>query len=290
MDFTKKLNIKDYDLHANNPKKHQEEIIKISPQNKSVSNGINLIYVEALHNVFNKFFFDQNVKKSDFLLLRDYEIKILKNLFKQKRIISNTNKNLSLDRLNQLRSTVPIRKSEDQLKFVIKRCIRHLQDQFLLSIRNRKRRDYQNKDLPIKEYKSNVDFHFYKYYFGKIAHKKKLPIETFFHFKSSKKNTDPTSPGFRLRQSIAFWKLNPEFIARIIDFMDSGFLGSFREFNQKKIELLLTKWDGILDEDGFSKGTKRIIGSLKTRGFKLPWTLGDVGAALDLTRRILVED
>lgn len=247
------------------------------------------IFIEGLNHIFNKFFFEKKLLKHNFFI-REYEKKIFKNLLKQKRLITNLNKKLDFETLNHLQSKIATRKTEDQLKFVLKKCIRQLQDEFLQNIRNEKIKDHLKGGVSMKEYKNNIDFHFYSFYFGEISKEKNLPIETFFHFRSIKNKSDSKTINFRIRQSISFWKLNPVFISKIINFIDSGFIKNFEIFNQNKIRLLLIKWDDILDEFGVEKGTRTIIRSLKSRGFKLPWTLGDVREALLVTSKILQEN
>ena len=190
----------------------------------------------------------------------------------------------NLKTLNKIGKSRLFKKKEDQLKFVIKKCIKHMQEQFRLRLEA----SDENFEIKYPNFKKNKDNYFYQFYFKEIAEKEEMPLENFFHFRTGSYRYTQDIPNSVTKKSINLWKKNPDFINQIIDFINTSFRDSFESFNIKKIRLLLSNWENTLEKMGEIDGMNKILKSLKSRGCKLPWTLSEVNCAIENTLSLLI--
>ena len=266
----------------------------ISVLNEGSSNVLNdasrtkleFIHFKKLLPLLNKLFFQKTFEETD-IQIPDFEMEIFKSILVKKKLISSKETLIDVKVLNKLHSRTVNKKTEDKVKFIIKKCIKYLQAMFLENIKRNKSKEKKFKHIPMEKIRKNRDHYFYTYYFEKVAKRNKIPLKNFFLFKSFSKSNPDNPPSAISENSISLWKLQPKFISYITEFIDNSFIKEFVPFNEKKIEAMLLKWDKILDQEGLEKGLQIIVSKFKSRGLKLPWTLGEVEQAIHCTLEYL---
>ena len=205
-----------------------------------------------------------------------FEKSIIKAILKKKKFLWDNSTDLDISILNKITSIGCFKRKEDQLKFVIKKCIKNMQNRFKAKL------DLSDVEFLLKypNYKALKDKYFYEFYFGHIAKERGISIENFFHFRTGVYRYSREIPNSVTKKSIGFWKLNPEFINEIKSYIDCAFLADFKAFNKKKIKLILGKWERIILHFGWEEGVKVIIKLINSRGCKLPWTLNEAVIAI----------
>lgn len=276
------------DLTDNNYlQKHKNYFEKIRERhgefNQAQNNSQQFLYLKKLNTVLRKVFLCQQINEEDVDLSRDERI-ILKTLLSKKKFPLGKKFEITMKSLNKLRTVRLVKKNEDMLKFIIKKCIRHMQTKFLYKM---KRSFLQGnkifEDISITEIKKNKDKFFYKYYFEKISKEHQIPIEKFYHFRSWKNRFLKNIPKSVTKNSLYLWKKNPEFIQKMIHFIRHSLKESFFKFNESKIIKMVSNWEKTIETFGREKGMKNILSKFKQKGSKLPWTLSEVESAIGYT-------
>lgn len=257
------------------------------PENTSIEFAQSFIFFTKAEILLIKLFMNEEILPQD-LELKEFEVTIIKRILLKKKFQWANHMKFDVDTLNRVRNCFLKKKNEDELKFILKKCIKHLQNRFFKEIKisnlNKNLKDNKTPQVEIKKDKDNV---FYEYFFSNIAKKESIPIERFFHFRSWKKRFSNEIPKSITRESLALWKKNPVFIKTLIDYIQFDFLDAFRLFNIKKIRTMVSKWDKLIDEFGQTKGLQEILRSFEVRGSKLPWTLTEVTFGIKNTLKSL---
>lgn len=271
---------KNYNQYFSKEEREQKSI-------QSLRHNLNqFIYFQRLYPLLMKIFMQKSLTKKD-LELEQYEMTILKLLLYKKKFIKQTHSEITLKLLETIKLKTVKKKSEDQVKFVVKKCINYLQKQFLFDVKNKMIWHDKFKNIPIKKIKENLQTYFFEYHFGDISKRKNIPLEEFFYYRSSaQKNPQNVSSNIS-NKVITKWKLNPDFIQKLFDCIKSIFFDEFKKFNSEKINMMVFKWDELIDEHGLEKGLKILKKKLNSRGLKLPWTLKEVKDAMDITSSFL---
>lgn len=235
-----------------------------------------------LEQVITKVFLMEKVQPDD-LMLRDHELLILKLLLIKKGFPIRRGSEISARKLNNLMQFPLKKKKEYNLKFVMLKCINHLKMNFF------------EKELQLKlEQKSygvkllqNKDICFYDFYFGEVAKRRKIPIESFFVFKNWTHRYHKNIPKSITTRSLSLWKQNPDFIAKIREYLHSGFVADFGVFNKTKISKMVRSWGRLVSKFGLENAVTSIAKSFQSRSCKLPWTLSEVKNAIQATEEVL---
>lgn len=252
----------------------------VSEPTLDVSDYVNLIKLE---NLLLKIFLNEPIILPD-LEISKIEEQIVRRILIRKKMISVDEAPFSCQSLNIIRETCLDKKKEDELKFVLKKCIKHLQDRF---VRNLKNSGQSIASGPGINYKNQLDLEFYTAYFGHISRKENIPIECFFHFRSWKRRYSMHIPKSITKSSLVNWKENPVFIAEIEEYIGSEFDKWTRQFNVNKIRKLVSKWGKIFERNGRVIGIEMILHSFEKKGCKLPWTAFEIDSAVKTTMKHL---
>lgn len=238
--------------------------------------------LQKLKNLLTKLFLSEPISSKD-TLLDPMELSLIKAVFKKKKMKWNNTMNFDAKTLIQIGNSSTPKKKEDQLKFVIKRCIRQMQADFKLWLERTDPHFSQN----YPQFKKNRDFHFYDFHFGRIAKRENIRLENFFHFRTRAYRYSRVIPNSVTKKSLLFWKQNPGFIEKMVTVIRNSFRTEFIDFNIRKINALVLNWENKLDDLGDSEGLAKILTSMKKRGCKLPWTMAEVNCAIKNTFEVL---
>jgi len=228
-----------------------------------------------LCEILKKFFLNNSIQQGD-LDLKSHEMGILKNLLLKKGYQFKEDLTLTGDILNDLRSYKIKKLKEYNIKFILIKAVKHLQNKFVtMSMKSG-----TNNFLKQAKILRNKDFYFYQYYFLEVSKKKKVPIESFYAFKNFTHRYNSNIPKTITRKSLELWKCSPKFIKGINEYLNGEFLEDFKVFNTKKINRLTNEWSKKVGKEGLNKGVESINRYLTSKGCKLPWTMNEVKNAI----------
>lgn len=261
-----------------NPREEHFGAVSLEVSDQAFKNKF--LHLPNIDRVLVKLFSNRFISKNE-ASLKDHEKRIIsKILFKKKFPISQWDQ-LDWQNLNKLRKTKIKKKNEDELKFVLKKCIRHLQTRFLENVKQGNALEHPSLvGVSLRDIKTNKDKYFYRFYFREIAEREDIPIQRFYHFRSWKNRFCKDIPKSITKQSLELWKKNPVFIGEIKEYIHDSLKNHFFKFNAKKIHTMVTKWEKIINEKGHRMGVSEILNSFDVKGSKFPWTLSEVDLAI----------
>ena len=275
------LNLPDQDSirHKERPKNNdpQRASLPLEPAKKSMPKNFRppneSLYFESLKKCLLKLFLGRPLEKIQ-MPLEPHEDQLLRCILLKKKLPIEKSRVIDTEYLAELATHENKKKREYELKFVLVKCIKFMRQRL---------QSTQNRFAVIKEsdhFMHYKDYQFYRHFFGDIARREGLPIEKFFYFKNWTHRFNKNIPKTITLESLSLWKKSPRFISAIKDHLDREFMPEFHVFNQKKIEVLVGKWNRIVEEKGLSRGVAMILISLTGRGAKLPWTMAEVKRAV----------
>jgi hypothetical protein len=174
----------------------------------------------------------------------------------------------------ELSESASLKRPEENYKFVFKRCLKHMKE------------DFQNlKGDKLK--KKDFEKSFYEYYFKSVSEKEKAPLESFYHPKNSKsksKNCPKTINSSYIENIAKSQKFVTDFLKYLNKYLEKEYL----EVIDGKINGLIQKWDHEYEE---SKQNEKTIEDIcnyieKNKKCKLPWTLKEVQEAILSVRKL----
>jgi hypothetical protein len=228
--------------------------------------------------------FSQTPTKESFSILKPYERILLKTLMQKKNFPVFMDDELNEELFNRFISTPLTKKKEYCTKFVIMRSLNHLKTVFF----QKKIKLNPFLSSGTSKFIQSAESMFYEHYFGEIAKRKNIPIESFFGFKNWTHRHNSNIPKSITSRVLFLWGLNPNFISEMRAYMKNEFLDEFMVFNENKIIKLLLNWDKTVTRFGVEAGIKAILKSFQSKGCKLPWTLSEAKSAIRITDRILI--
>lgn len=199
-------------------------------------------------------------------------------------------KNLKLDdftvkTLTTLRDNESVRRTEERLKFVFKKCLRYMQKKF------RSKLEVKGPDSKkIAEALSDntkFDYLFYSHYYGKISNRRGIPIEKFFHFRNWKNRVSEHIPKSITKEYVACLKMNPSFMQRFIVYMNTRLVRDVKMSNTSKILRLVNHWEAQYEKNQSEEVLKQILNRFAKKGLKLPWGLNEIRCAIKDTQNYI---
>jgi hypothetical protein len=179
-------------------------------------------------------------------------------------MLTSIDKFFIVQNLQDLKEAQSVKRPEENYKFIFKRCIKHLKEEF-------------RTDEMTKLKKREFDSQFYQFYFQKIADHEKIPLESFFHPKNSKSKAAncPRSINISYIQNLSKSK---EFTDKFLDYLNKQLESRYSEIIDSKILSLTQKWEL---EWGQTTEREKLIEEIcnyveKNTKCKLPWTMNEV--------------
>lgn len=161
-----------------------------------------------------------------------------------------------------------IKQNEDGVKFIYKKAIRQLKNNFKSSILTKS----QQKTLSKREIKSRFYMHFFE------AHLEDLGIDL-----EKINKIDLPKLFFEKAITLKFLRklvVNQDFIKRLTLYFKQNFLIHFKNLNKIKIKKLIIKWESLFEKMIKKKALETIISQIYARGNKIPWTICEVQNSL----------
>jgi ribosomal protein L31E len=265
----------------------QTELKMKEIKDKEVLPKCKFLILKNLSQIIIKLFLNEQVNEEDLELLPEEKDLLMAILKKKKFPITNTDK-LTVPLLNSLSKQRLTKKNEDMLKFVVKKCVKHMQQEFLRKVKlEHLEGKHLMKGVTLEDIKQNKDKYFYQYFFGEVSEREGIPIQHFYHFRSWKNRFLKNIPKSVTRQSLNLWKKNPIFIDQMKTFIKESLIKSFYAFNANKIQIMIRRWERIMEQNGRVPGIKKVLSKFTCKGSKLPWTLSEAESAAKYTLRLL---
>lgn len=221
-----------------------------------------------LHNFLFNLFMNVKFSTQNFQL-NDLERQIIKNIVLKKKFEGYKQVEFSKKFFNRAANTDLKKKKEDGLKFIFKKAIKKIKNDFKIN-------QLQGIRLNAKE----LDRHFYAFHFQKIADQEGLPLQCFYHFRNWQNRESENIPKSITKDYVRKLKKNPQFVLELKNYLENELIKSFTMFNSKKIRTMIIKWEKMIEDHGREQGIKTIIKNIHSIGNKIPWTLSEVYHAL----------
>ena len=230
---------------------------------------------QGLSDVLKKHYNSESIEEED-LFMKEPELKIFKAILTRKYNIKcfgpNANNNL-ISILKKVDNYKSSKRLEENYKFVLSRCIKHLKKQ-LPKCKHRKIR------------KREFDTYFYQYYFGDICQSTNSTISDF--------QIPRTSTDIVLKTKT----ISDEYIARLaqsktfteacVKYMESQLRIDYRTEMNFKIDKLIESWENTYKEAvNKDQAIDMIVNNIvHSQRFKLPWVGNEVCVAVESVRSI----
>lgn len=181
----------------------------------------------------------------------------------------------------------PVKRAEEQLKFVLSRGEQFLFNKFLQEKKGYLPNEIET-ELKLDRYKLEEEF--YQFYFGEISNEHKISIYKFYFPRNKNKFSSKSHKSIN-KNYINNLKLNQNYIDIIKTFIKDTLMNQEKDTIRNKIKNKIEKWNNfILKKLDFSKDEDLLIefdkyinnNIIKNNKFKLPWSISQVKTAISI--------
>jgi hypothetical protein len=239
-------------------------------------------YFDKSYNLMLKLLGDEPLEERDTDISYMEKQLVREFLFKKKMFKRFDIKNFNHTKLQKLRLKEKSRRTEEHLKFIFKKCINHLQNEFRTKMKNKLELDNDLKKL-MKD-SEQFDYYFYNHYFGQIASQINEPIEKFFHFRNWKNRTNTNIPKSITKSYIQRIKMNTDFISRFLAYLNNELLNEIILGNEIKISKIVNEWEQGLRKHGLTEGPEIVLNEFQAKKMNLPWGISEIKKAIKNTK------
>jgi hypothetical protein len=258
-----------------------ENSLSYVPISKGIYSPAKTMILANLSFVLKKMFLNEPLPKDE-ITLSDCEMSILAAILKKKKVNYYFENNLTITRvcISKIMQKFSNKKREHYLKYILPKCLRHLKAQLNW---NSMINEYNYLKLTKLEY----EYKFYSFYFGDISEKNNIPLEKFFMFRNWTHRFNSNLPKTVTSEFILLWKKNPTFIRKIKSYLTSSFMEGVKEINSKKLKIMLSKWEMLIESNGLGKGLDLILKTIGKKGSKVPWMTTEIKKGIEMTLDVL---
>jgi hypothetical protein len=160
---------------------------------------------------------------------------------------------------------------------------------FMLTLKYMKDKLKQNTDKSFR--KKDSEKYFYNFYFKEVSEEEKIPIEHFYHPKSSKiqrqiksKNTPKTINLYYI-QNISKSK---NFIRDFFEYLKNNLIADYEKLIDYKLETLFNRWSlSIFESENKNEAVNDICKYMEQNNkCKLPWDINEIKIAIKCTEKL----
>jgi hypothetical protein len=180
------------------------------------------------------------------------------------------------NKLTEIASDESLKRQEENYKFIFKRCLKKMKDEF----RNQTNSKFKKKDF---------EREFYRHYFNEQVEKYNLPLDSFFHPKNSKRNSEFAQKTIN-NNYVDNISRSEKFVQQFQKCLNEILEKEYRNEIDSKIHALIQKWEIDLLNTTANDKTK-VVGQIctyitKNKKCKLPWTINEVKEAIHSVRKL----
>ena len=244
-------------------------------------------------NVLSKIFLAQPVDDFDLQFLSENEKKLLTFIIKKKKFNGWETCDFSAAWVNGLNRDATPKKSEENMKYVIKKALKFLQGYFKAHVYGGLKKHMREK-FTQPEGLTALEYGFYGYYFGCLSRKINQSIEKFF----APRNPKPTCSGKAKlisktvsRLYLSYLKMSPSFLKDLAFYLDSCLMQLAALRIEGNIVYLCNDWDQVLRARGWDSLLAKVKYNFEqNRKMKLFWSLQEVRRAAKEVRAFMLAD
>ena len=243
-----------------------------------------IIHLSKVYSLLKKILGFEKIVPED-LKLKEQEKKLIIDFLIKKKMCSGLDTSqLTCDILMWLRDNIKTKRTEEGLKFVFVKAITFMKKEF-----QKKQKELNEESGELKKSKSSKgeDYKFYNYFFGKIARRKGIPIENFFHFRTWKSKSNLNIPKSITKKYISLISLNPEFVRQIHNYIDYFLRHEIQKVIEGKLERIVQKWEEYLILFNGDNAFANLLKIIKSENKKFPWGMAEVNHAIKDMKRYL---
>lgn len=202
---------------------------------------------------------------------------IIVELMKKKGFVHDDSVDFSLEYFKNMKGNESTKKREDSLKYIFNKAISHLKKRF----------EQSKKFASGKRTRKQLNRDFYEHHFGAISRKMGRPIEAFYDYSLANNNENSLTSRSISAKYLSLIKQNRVFVGQIVEYLNRDFLEWFQDFNSKKIQLKVERWEEQMAKSGEQDALKKIVSKINSRNNKLFWTLYETRLARQIALKSL---
>lgn len=178
------------------------------------------------------------------------------------------------NKVSGLSASESLKRPEENYKFVFKRCLKNMKEEF---------KEKKGERLKKKDFEKN----FYEHYFKEVVEHENMPLESFYHPKNSK-NKAKNCPKTINSTYIENISKSPDFVQDFKKYLLGPLEKEYRKIIDSKITGLIERWEteyeSTPDKD---KTVDEICNYIeKNKKCKLPWTVKEVQEAVNSVKKL----
>ena len=237
-----------------------------------------------LKRIILKILFGLQITAEEIRGLKWFEQDIVLLFIKKKRLFGFGEATIDPDFLENLRLNPSRKSTEENLKFVFKKCFRFLKLNYRKRI-HEKLVNFLSEPYSRLGSGSHFEYAFSGVYFGLIANKLGQPIEMFFQpsFQRRFEILNPHDcPKTITKSYLGLVKQSPRFVSHMLYFLRNLMLPEAYEQVYEKTSRMVDKWEALVAEEGveflLDDLRSKFINNSKS---KVPWTISEVQFAIN---------
>jgi hypothetical protein len=242
-------------------------------------------------NVLIKILCAKNIDFNDLQALTKNEITILFYIIKKKKFNGFEHPELSISFFNKLNKKPIYKKSEENMKYIIKKAFKFLQNYFKNHLFAKLKIYLRNEFKNLKEL-SEFEYAFFGFYFGSLAKKINQSIEKFFTPRNSnslisKKKKLISKTVSRLY--LSYLKMSKVFIKDLIYYLDNFLVQETILRIEEKVFSMCINWDQIIKTYGWDHLLAQVKFNFEDNPkTKVLWSLLEVKLAIKEVKEFML--
>lgn len=256
-----------------------------------------LTTLKGLHKLLFKLMVNEVVEPEDVKSLADQDFKLLKLFLKKRKYKPVTI--INLETLNEIRSEIPKKRSEEYVKYIFKKIIK-----FLKSIY----REYVYQEMPVKRGNHsknqkkarylNFEYSFHDYYYGSVAKRMNINIEKFFHPRKNSSTLNRLMDDNKLalveksvsRIYLTYMKMSPKFVRHLNFYLEKVILNEIKHQIAYRLNDRLQNWEAEIETKGFESFYEDLKENFENNSrSKLCWSIPEVSLSINTFKKLLNE-
>lgn len=244
--------------------------------------------LSRLHRTLRHLLLNQPIDESLIRSLSQLESKCLSSFIFKKNMTRHRNQPITSELVRRIQANPQSKRPEEMLKFILKKTMKNLKDAFSINTYHRVHQGLRPEYSELGP-QSKLEYAFYGFYFGQVAHQLGLPIETFF-LSDNRRKCIPGKRKFLLKSISQFYinylKMSKSFVRDAKRYLRHLLIVQMKRVISHKIQVVCCKWEEKCSE----LGERRFLNWLEkdyvdNPKCKQPWSVQQVQMAVDFIFR-----
>lgn len=257
--------------------------------------SLNLL--KNLQSLLYKLMINKPILQTDVDQLQPLDKRLLKLFIKKRKY--NPVESIELASLNQLRSEIPKKRSEEYVKYIFKKIIKFLKSIFREFVYQEPsiKRGITSKAQKKVRY-LHFEYCFHNFYYGAVAKKMNINIEKFFHPRKNSSTLNRLMDRNKLslveksvsRIYLTYMKMSVKFVDHLSFYLDNVILNEIKQQVAHRLNDRLQNWENEIDDKGFDPFFKALKENFENNSrSKLCWSVPEVVLSINTFKKLLNE-